>query len=336
MSRTGTVTRRLRTIPAVIVGLVVVLCLLPALGVVALLVDVVRWLVRRTPFMATRLVAFLTVYLTAEVVALTGLFAVWVGAGFGRHAGRLRSGTFAIQRAWANVQFLTVRAVFGLRFEVTGLDDVVTTPFLLFARHTSIVDNLLPARFVTRPHGTHVRYVMKAELLADPCLDVAGSRLPNLFVRRGAGDGERTAVRRLAETLGPDEAILIYPEGTRFTEEKRRAAGAWSGRANHGLGEIAATLRSVLPPRLGGALALLEGCAADVVVMAHRGLDGFARVADIWRGAMVRTQVDVRFWRVRRTDIPAGRSERAEWLFRLWRDLDDWVGAPGPTAVESS
>jgi len=85
---------------------------------------------------------------------------------------------------------------------------------------------------------------------------------------------------------------------------------------------------NLLPPRLGGTLALLDACQADVVVMAHRGLDGFARVADIWRGAMVRRQVDVEFWRIPRNQIPEGRNERADWLFDLWGRVDTWVGEP--------
>ena len=83
-----------------------------------------------------------------------------------------------------------------------------------------------------------------------------------------------------------------------------------------------------MPPRLGGPLALLEGCAADVVILAHKGLDGFARIGDIWRGGMVRTPVTVRFQRIPRTAIPESRADRADWLFRVWQEVDDWVGAP--------
>jgi hypothetical protein len=79
---------------------------------------------------------------------------------------------------------------------------------------------------------------------------------------------------------------------------------------------------------LGGTLALLEACGADVVVMAHRGLDGFARIADIWRGAMVRRHVEVEFWRIARADIPEGRAERAEWLFEFWSRIDHWLAEP--------
>jgi 1-acyl-sn-glycerol-3-phosphate acyltransferase len=55
-------------------------------------------------------------------------------------------------------------------------------------------------------------------------LDIVGNRLANCFVRRNSGDSDReiAAVQRLMEDLGPNDGVLIYPEGTRFTEAKRR------------------------------------------------------------------------------------------------------------------
>jgi 1-acyl-sn-glycerol-3-phosphate acyltransferase len=202
------------------------------------------------------------------------------------------------------------------------------------ARHASIIDNLLPAHYITKSHGTHMAYVMKAELLIDPCLDVAGNRLPNVFVKRGTGEAERdiSAIRSLGRGLSPGEGVLIYPEGTRFTEAKL-ASSIRRLQKSPRLQEIASEFTAVLPPRPSGVLALLESSEADVVVMTHRGLDGFARVADIWRGAMVRTHVDIAFWRVSRTQIPEGRSERVEWLFGVWREIDAWIGRGDPAGV---
>jgi 1-acyl-sn-glycerol-3-phosphate acyltransferase len=220
--------------------------------------------------------------------------------------------------------------VFGLRITASGLDAVQPTPFILLARHASIVDNLLPAWFISRPLGTHIRYVMKRELLVDPALDIAGNRLVNVFVRRGSGesDSDVAAIKSLATTLPDDEAILIYPEGTRFSEEKRIRSLAVLAKRSPRSHDRVRELTHVLPPRPGGTLALLEGCGSDVVVMVHRGLDGFARIADIWRGAMVRRHVDVAFWRVPRAEIPTDRSERADWLFDLWTRVDRWMAEP--------
>jgi 1-acyl-sn-glycerol-3-phosphate acyltransferase len=318
--------RRIRTIPAVGAAWLFVMALLPALLPIAVFVDVLRWLGRRTPFMATRLVVFLLAYLSIEVVGLIALGAIWFASGMGRREDVLRRGTFAVQKRWAEAVFDSVRGVFDLTFEARGLEHVVDSPMLLVARHASIIDNLLPAHYITKPHGTHIAYVMKSELLVDPCLDVAGNRLPNVFVKRGAGEADRdiASIRALGTALVEGQGVLIYPEGTRFTPDKLAAAVRRLEKSPR-LQEIATELTVVLPPRPSGVLALLESSTADVVVMTHRGLDGFARVADIWKGAMVRTHVDIAFWRIPRSQIPDGRAERVEWLFEMWRDIDGWV-----------
>lgn len=321
--------RRLVTVPALFLLFAAVWFGSPVLIVVAALVDSFRWAVWRRPWMAVRLVAFLMAYTLAEAAGLTALGISWM-ASLGGRTFDIRPATFTIQRLWAGFVLIACRTVFGLRITGSGLEATTPTPFILLARHASIVDNLLPAWFISRPHGTHIRYVMKDELLIDPALDVAGNRLANVFVRRGSGDieSETASIRHLAATMGDDEAVLIYPEGTRFSADKLRRTVSILQRRSPRLGRLAEGFGNVLPPKPAGTLALLEGCSADVVVMAHRGLDGFARVADIWRGAMVRRNVDVAFWRIPRSAIPVGRTERTEWLFDLWRRIDDWIAEP--------
>lgn len=334
--RWGTLRRRLITLPSLAILFVAGWLLSPILLAAALLVDLVRWSRHRTPFMALRLLTFLLVYLAAEVAGVISLFFGWIASGFGTNRRWLEGTAFAIQRAWAGVLFATVRRLFSLTITVEGIDATVSTPFLLVARHASIVDNLLPAQFISRPNAIHIRYVMKRELLIDPALDIAGNRLPNYFVTRRGGEREAAGIGELAAAMTPHEGLLIYPEGTRFSEVKlERVRKRLSGR-DHPSSRLATSLRSVLPPRPAGVLAMLEATSADVVMMAHRGLDGFARIADVWRGAMVRVPVDVRLWRIPRSEIPAGRSARTEWLYRTWKELDNWVAnevvAP-PTGV---
>ena len=52
-------------------------------------------------------------------------------------------------------------------------------------------DTVLPVVFFALPTGVRLRYVLKRELLFDPCLDIVGQRLPNYFARRGAGATEQ-------------------------------------------------------------------------------------------------------------------------------------------------
>jgi 1-acyl-sn-glycerol-3-phosphate acyltransferase len=315
--------RRMITIPGVVIAFVVVSLGLPVLLATALLVDLARAVVSRRPAMATRLIVFLWLYLLGEMWALPALAAAAMPGG--RRSIDL---TYRLQGAWTWWNFDTMRAVFGLSFSVEGPDAIAPPPILLLSRHASIVDTLLPAVYVTREHGIRLRYVLKRELLVDPALDIAGNRLPNHFVDRGPGgtEPETAAIRSLAEGMTPAEGVMIYPEGTRYSEEKRLRYTAPLVRKGGVIGELASGLERVLPPRPGGALALLDATTADVVVLAHRGLEGFARVKDIWSGGLVGSRVELKFWRVARADVPENRSDRVQWLFRLWNEIDDWVG----------
>jgi 1-acyl-sn-glycerol-3-phosphate acyltransferase len=324
----GTVQRRFRTIPAFAGGLLLMLALTPLLLPAVALADFVRWTVRRRHWMGVRLYLFGVVYLTAEVGGLIALGTAWMGAGFGKARRPLLNVTFAIQQAWAATLFAAVRGIFGMKFEVAGGETIAPGPILLLARHTSIVDNLLPANLVSSPNNIRLRYVLKRELLGDPCLDVAGNRLPNYFVERRSDDieSELEAIRELGTGLGPRDGVLIYPEGTRFTKEKLARAFDKLRQSDPTLSARAQRLRHVLPPRLGGPLALLEATApADVVVLTHHGLDGFAHLRDIWAGAMVNTTVQVEFWRIPRGTLPTEYPEQVGWLYDIWERIDAWI-----------
>jgi 1-acyl-sn-glycerol-3-phosphate acyltransferase len=145
-------------------------------------------------------------------------------------------------------------------------------------------------------------------------------------------------MRSLAQGLEDDEGVLIYPEGTRFTAERRRRAIARIGERDPDLAARAERLRHLLPPRFGGVGALLDGAPeADVLVIAHHGFDGLRLVSDIWRGGLVGLLIRVRVTRVPRSAIPAGDAARADWLYGLWQDVDDWLEerfAADPRPVE--
>ncbi len=335
-----TVRRRLRTIPSIVLGLVLVTALLPVLLVVGLVVDAVRRVAFGVRPTAARLVLFLWVYLAAEVGGVAALGALWVASLGGRRRAWLLEVTWRFQRLWAGVLLGAVRVLFGLRLEVAGGDAVAPGPVIVLIRHASIVDNLLPAHIVARPRRIRLRYVLKRELLADPCLDVAGRWLPNYFVRRGTGEAQEVGrVRALAHGLGSDEGVLIYPEGTRFTPERRARAIARIAERDARLAARAQRIRHLLPPRLGGVGALLDGAPdADVVVIAHHGFEGLRLISDVWRGGLVGLVVRVRVTRVPRSSVPEASAARADWLYDLWQELDDWleqrpIGAVARTAA---
>lgn len=301
--------------------------LLPILLPLALASD----LARRKRLVATRCVAMLAVYLACETAGILTSGALWLARNtVGIETDRYVALHYALQLRWARTLFRAACRIFSFRLEIEGEDDVGSGPLLVFIRHASLADSLLPANVLTERHGYRLRYVLKRELLWDACLDLVGNRLPNVFVRRGSGDGAREidATRRLALGVAEHEGVLIYPEGTRFTPAKReRALARLAEGRNPERVERARGMQHVLPPHLGGPLALIEtGARCDVLFFSHTGLEGAASIRDIWHGALVGRHIRVRLWRVPRAQIPAGRAERIAWLDAEWSKVDEHVG----------
>jgi len=315
--------RRLVTIPAVTVAGLVLLAAAPLWIPVCALLDVLR----PPPRAALRCGLFATWFAWCEIVGLL-VAGTLIAASRGARA-REAERLYALQRLWAAALFGGARRIFGFRVVVDGAEDAAVTPVLLFMRHASIADTLLPAALVGNVHGTRLRYVIKRELLFDPCLDVVGNRLPNYFVDRFAEDstGEIAEIRALGEDLGPGDGVIIYPEGTRFTEAKRRRILARLRREGDIDGVARAEcLERVLPPRYGGALALLDAAPrADVLIGAHTGFEAAATFPSLWRGELVGRTVRVCFWRIPRRDVPKDARERSLWLYDQWLALDAWV-----------
>jgi 1-acyl-sn-glycerol-3-phosphate acyltransferase len=171
---------------------------------------------------------------------------------------------------------------------------------------------------------------MKTELLWDPCLDIVGHRIPNVFVKRYGDDSHAQieAIRLLAQGLGRHEGILIFPEGTRFTRAKQHALLERLRSKGDALYESAMKLRSVLPPRLGGTLAIVETARhADAVFCAHSGLESAVTLRDLLSGGLVGQCVRVRFWFVPAEQIPRDRKAMRRWFLEQWAKLDRLVTA---------
>jgi 1-acyl-sn-glycerol-3-phosphate acyltransferase len=321
--------RRLLTVPAflllALLGLAAAPLWIPALAVV-------DW-IRSGPKAALRCGLFFEFYFLCESAGILASFGFWLLPG-SRERDLERH--FRLQRWWGSALLGGAARIFGMRFEVEGEECVSQAPLLLFLRHASVGDTLLAATYVSRPYRIRLRYVLKRELLWDPCIDIVGNRLPNHFVERDSEDSDREirAVAALAANLGPDDGVLIYPEGTRFTPGRReRLLERLKEKGRDELLARADALHHVLPPRTGGPLALLEASpGVDVVFCAHAGFEGAATFGSLWHGALVGRLVRLRFWRVPAAQIPAGREARIDWLFDQWKRIDAWldeIEAPG-------
>jgi 1-acyl-sn-glycerol-3-phosphate acyltransferase len=319
--------RRLKTVPAVVLAAVVLLPLFPLLAVVAVLVDVVR-LRFRLP--SLRVLAFGAVYLCWELFALSMALVYWVASGFGaaKYASWYINVHRDLQTGWANSLLGAARVLLNLKVHVDNIEALTPGPVIVFSRHASMVDTIIPANLLDKRADLALRYVLKHELKMDPAIDVVGHRITSHFVDRSGSNtaDELAAIGRLASNMSPNESFTIFPEGSRYTPQKRERA-LEKLRANQAVVlERAEALQHTMPPRTGGVLAILNAAPdVDVVIVAHTGLEGIAGVKDIWRAVPFRTPVQLTMWRVPAAEIPKDDTGRIDWIFAEWAKIDVWI-----------
>jgi 1-acyl-sn-glycerol-3-phosphate acyltransferase len=290
----------------------VLLATLPLVLVLTLLHDACR----RNRLGLTRTALLVTLIAVVETLGLTACFLTWLAAGLRTPP---RPWTYLIQRWWQVAMYRGFERIFGVTTRIEPHDPALARgPFLLFSRHAGYFDTLLP--LVLLPPGLQPRYVLMRPLLNDPCLDIAGHRVPNCFVGRGVAEMAR--VGRLADDLTERDFVVIFPEGGRFTQQGRARLMESRSRL---LAARAARLRHVLPPQRGGALALLSRSEADVVLCVHSGLERLGDLPFMAAGGLVQADVKVRFWRVPRARIPSDPGGRVAWLNEQWQAMDDWL-----------
>lgn len=318
--------RRAVTIPTMLGATALALILIPVLLPAAAVYDVVRlrW---RLP--SVRVVLFLVQYGVNDSIEILLAPIYWVAAGMGTQL----NAAVSIRRHeriqhWS-VENLARRAhrLLGVtvHLDADGQAALEPAPAIVLCRHVSLLDASLPSLLYQR-RGLHVRSVIMAELLADPGVDLLYGRLGNVFIPRDNGPEARMAVSALANGLDHSTVAIIFPEGRLFQ----------AALAQRFLAKLAVTdplrearlagLRHVLPPRPGGVAALLAAAPdADVVVMAHVGLDEYASFSELARQVPLRTPVLVTAWRIARADIPGDGPEQTQWLDQQWIRMDAWV-----------
>jgi 1-acyl-sn-glycerol-3-phosphate acyltransferase len=237
---------------------------------------------------------------------------------------------YALQRWWADQLLRALKATCGFSVEVENIDALQPGPVLLFARHASLADSLVSAYVVTTLAQMNPRYVLKRELLADPCLDVVGQRLPNHFLDRQANDStpELLALEELVTGIDESTVGIIFPEGTRANKKKRDRALEKIAVVDAERAQRLQGMKHLLPPRPAGAAAMLRGCpSADVVFAWHVGFEGLDTFGGILRGISSRMP-PIRFHlrRVERLAVPltsqVDTNEMTKWLDSEWMRMD--------------
>ncbi|MCJ7437500.1 MAG: 1-acyl-sn-glycerol-3-phosphate acyltransferase [Acidimicrobiia bacterium] len=324
--------RRVVSIPAVILGAVLLLVLAPIWLPVTLIVDLVT-APRRLP--RTRLLLFGLCWSWLETIALGVCFVLWVTR-------RPLGPWYTLQRWWAARIVGSLRVVCGFRMDVEGAGVTMPGPVVVFGRHASLADSIASLFIVAPDAHTKPHYVLKRELLADPCLDIAGNRIPNHFLDRAATDSgpELASLTALSTGMGAEDVAVIFPEGTRSNPKKRARALEKIAARDPARAERLRGLRHLLPPRPAGSAALLAGTPdSDVVILGHIGFEGLDTFGGILR--RLPRKPPVRMWlrRIPRSEIPADDTAFTVWLDKTWLTLDDEVDTAlraeaGPTEVE--
>jgi 1-acyl-sn-glycerol-3-phosphate acyltransferase len=341
--------RRVRrfTGPVLIGALVAAVISLPVLVVVAVVVSV--WLPGR--WYALRLLGFALVYLALEVVGLAVAAVLWVLSGFGRRMEdpAFRRAHYTTLRLLLDVLMRVARRLFALRLVTDGaswspLDDGVpgsTNAMVVLSRHAGPGDSfLLVHTLMNRDHLRQPRIVLKDVLQLDPLIDVYLNRLPNHFVTADpvAGYNSAQAIADLARGLGDEDALLIFPEGANFTPQRRfRAIQRLRDRKLVAAARRAEAMRNLLPPRPAGVTAALRAAPhADVVFVAHTGLEHLSTVRDLWRGLPTEKTLYLRWWFVPAAEVPRGEAEQTDWLYHWWESIDEWINTTGQATREQT
>jgi len=257
-------------------------------------------------------------FLYYECLGVAKLGLVWLRY---RHQPDYLAHNQRIQYWWAGGLLRLGLRIFDLKVEITGADAIDGTSALLIVRHTSIADTVLPMLYFAEPRGEGLRYILKRELTKMPCLDIAGHRLPNLFVDRSGTDTskELNAIRALTQTATAQESILIYPEGSRFSPARQQSLR----QSRPALAAQIARWPALLPPRLGGVSTMLAANPGkDVVFLAHTGFEGSASPRDLINGSWRHQIVKLHFWRIRYTEIP---DDHQTFLFTNWDRMQQLV-----------
>jgi 1-acyl-sn-glycerol-3-phosphate acyltransferase len=338
--------RRLVLAPLVIVLTIVLAAAFPLLAAVCALAGLAgRSRPRR--MRGLRVLWFAVVWLIAETLTLACCLGLWIASGFGA---RLRTERYArrhytLLRRLLDLIYRAGVSAFGVRVEVVEPEPTAeeqearpARPVIVLSRHAGPGDSILLVHHLLTVYERRPRVVMKAALQLDPSVDVLGGRLPNVFIARGeTGQGLfAEEIERLARGLDAEGAMVIFPEGGNWTPGRwRRGIQRLERKGRRDLASRAVQMPNLLPPKSGGVAATIGACPeADVVFVAHAGLDNMLSARDIWRRIPLRRPVRARWWRVPADQVPrdAGREDQVKWLFDWWQRIDEWVSQNRPAS----
>jgi 1-acyl-sn-glycerol-3-phosphate acyltransferase len=295
-----------------------------------LLIDTIRGTTYYRAFL------FVANYFLFQFIGLGMLLHHWLRYrwSFGHAPGAFVDSMHQVQRHWADLLWRSSVSILKLRVVVENGYEFGKRRILFATRHVSIGDTFLPLHLVLIPYDQKLGFVMKKELEWDPCIDVAVSRFPHIFITRKS-DGRDTEISQVGDLINHPklDGVVIFPEGTRFTPKKReQILQSLEASGRDELLEWTRSHERVLPPRPGGFLRLLErNQDADVVFCAHHGFENARTFADILNGAISNSTIHVKMWAVPYDEIPTSNEERLNWIMDQWSAVDQYISEQAET-----
>ncbi|MFI6638506.1 1-acyl-sn-glycerol-3-phosphate acyltransferase [Streptomyces sp. NPDC050504] len=219
-------------------------------------------------------------------------------------------------------------------------------PVVVLLRHAGLLNMQLAVHLVVnvlrqRPHG-----VCKSAATWLPGA-AAIVRETSVVPLRWNAEGRARAGRELVSMghrLAAGDAVAVLPEGTNFSERRRRARIArLRRRGRPDLAAAAEAMPRVLPPVVRGTAALLAAAPrAQVLVVGHTGLEDvlpWRLAADYPPGRAAAVHLTWRSFGSH--EVPREPDALEAWLYDRWRELDAWVlttrtGQGARTAEESA
>ncbi|HXR72947.1 1-acyl-sn-glycerol-3-phosphate acyltransferase [Actinocrinis sp.] len=289
-----------------------------------------------------RIAVFAFCYLSAQLAGLGYAAWLWLRAGFGRRLGspRMQEAHYSLLATLLGRLYRIGSTLFDVRISppatVTPHSDASPTlpptpgrPLIVLSRHAGPGDSFLLVHALLTLVHRRPRIVLKEALVFDPFIDVLLGRLPHCFVSPGADGGERAKeqIGRITSTMGAADALLVFPEGGNFTPRRRlRAIASLRRRGLSRASTRAHHLRNLLPPQPAGVFAAIDAAPhADLVFVAHTGLDHMQSVHQAWCGVPLTHPVEVTWWTIPAERVPVEEDARLRWLHDNWAEIDAWI-----------
>lgn len=127
---------------------------------------------------------------------------------------------------WAKSMVWLARLVLGIRWDVSGRENISTEPCIIMAKHQSAWETMALQLFFP-PHV----YVVKRELLRIPFFGWGLALMSPIAIDRDAGMRSiKQTLQQGRERLAQGFSVVIFPEGTRVppgVRGKYQVGGAW-------------------------------------------------------------------------------------------------------------